>query len=166
MSHTVQDGLVVAKLLSVIDIQNIKAESTAYGRNSKMYEMILTRVKTAGDRVRAKEAVCKGLCESAQYCPFSKKESPASASQKEVLDNLRPELVDDPDLAPVLDRLIQARIVNHHQRDLIDAEKSRRDKWDTLLAIIAHTHSRAHDKFIGILKETKPWVQLQPGLGE
>lgn len=166
MPHKVQDNLIAAKLLSVIGIENIQTESTVKERNSKMYQIILTHVKTVCDRVKTKEAVCKGLCESAQYCPLSKKEKPASENQKEILENLRPQLVEDPDLAPVLDRLIQAGIIDHHLRDLIDAKISRRDKWDALLVILSHTHSRAHDQFIEILKETKTWVQIQPDLRE
>lgn len=86
MSHKVQANLVAANLLYVIDIDNIslKAESTMKERNSKMYRMLLTRVKTACDSVKT-EAMCKGLCESAQYCPFLKNEKPASANQKEIL---------------------------------------------------------------------------------
>lgn len=158
ISYKVQENLVAARLLSVGDIRNIKTESTTKGQNVKMYQMVLSRVKSASNAIEVRKSVCKGLCESAQYCPFSQQESPATEIQKETITNLRPRLLEDAEVDPVLDRLTEERLMDFYQRELVRAEKTRRDRVDALLEFISHTHSRGHDTFMEILRITNWWI--------
>lgn len=146
-----------AKVLSITDREGIKANTTLE-RNEKMYRLVISRIKTHRQRVAVKEAISKGLRESSQYCPFTEKQSPASASQHEVLNELRPRLVEDMEVDPVLDRLIETKTIDHHIREVIDAEKTKREKVDTLLVFISRTHSQSHDTFMDILRSTNSWL--------
>lgn len=149
-----------ARLLSLPDDEQIEAELTTYAKNVRMYQIILRKVHDDGAVNLVKEAVCNGLCMSSQYCPFDiqHQQQPASAAQQDVLHRLRPRLIEDMEVPPVLDWLVQESVLNKYLREKIEAGKTNRDQVHALLSVVLCTHSVAHDTFIEILKRTNPWI--------
>lgn len=159
MPHKLQDNLLAANLLhDDDDMEIIRAENTTRERNLKVFHFVFSRVHTKDDQLAVKDAISRSLCESSQYCPFSKKQEPASENQQQTLRNLRPRLVEDMEVVLVLDRLIQADIADQHVREQIEAEKTRRDRVNTLLMFISRTHSQAQETFMKILRDTNWWI--------
>lgn len=159
MPHKVQDNLMATRLLSFNDSEGLEARATTYAKNLHMYTIVFAHVNTDRDQKAVRGAVCKGLCESSQYCPFSKEQQqPASSSQLEKLNKLRPRLVEDMEVGQVLDHLYQAEIADKHMQEVIRSKKTRRGRVDALLSFIHHTHSKAQDTFMDILKKTNWWI--------
>lgn len=158
MPRMVHDRLVTARILTLEDTEKIGAAKTTRGSNLIMYQSVLSKVRSRRERMAVKEAICGGLCESSQYCPFKEDQQPASTFQHEQILNIRDRLINDMEVDPVLDRLVQAGIADFHEQELVRAGKTRRDRVVELLDFMHHKHSQAHDTFMEILRETNLWI--------
>lgn len=146
-------------MLSYDEINSIEAETTTHAQNTKMYQVVIQRVQTDEEVRLVKEAVCLGLCKSSQVCPFSQhKQQPASQAQRDALRKLRLRLIEDMEVQPVIDLLIQNKIIDHHIKEQVETGETRRDKVNRLLSFISSTHSKAQETFMSILRKTNPWV--------
>lgn len=159
LPHKVQDNLMDKGLLSYDDVNGIQARPTLYDQNREMYRRLFSRVRKSQEREFVKAAVCRGLCESSQCCPFSQqKREAASSSQVQALNDLRPRLKEDMEVGQVLDELYQAKILDKHSIELINEGKTRRDRVLTFLSIMSRMHSKAQDTFMTILRKTNWWI--------
>ena len=158
MSYKIHDLLVDEKLFRVADLKKILDEKTTRAQNRKLYEILLKKSHRPSCVI---DAICKGLCDSSQYCPFATKEKklePVTEDQHDMLGVLRKRLVDDMDVTAVVDRLHEKGIVDEHVREEICASRTRRERIDVLLCFIYRTHRKAFDDFMDILHRLHPWI--------
>lgn len=158
MSYRVLDQLIAEGVLSYEDGKKITTATASSEQNRIMYTLLRSRVETKKEETTVIEAVCKGLCETSQYCPLSKQQEPASTAQRKRLREMYILLKENMDVSPVLNRLIAADIVDQHMHELIEAGTTRHDRVTKLLRFISHTHRQAHYDFMDILRDTHGWL--------
>ena len=150
----VQDMLQERGILCIGDIDCINLEKTPCDRNTKLLELLVQRKASTQEVV---SAICEGLCQSAQYCPFNPSENqPLSADLKQALERNRRMLIENLEVLPVLDHMHQAGIINRHFREEVESERTRRKRVHHLLSIVSHLHTKAYLKFMEAIEDTQP----------
>ena len=156
ISVPVQDTLQERGILSLDDIDSINCEKTLLDRNVKLMQLLLKKKIPEGVVIGA---LCKGLCQSAQYCPFRPQENePLCGEYKDALELNRRMLIENLEVLPVLDHMHQAGFIDRHLREVVESKRTRRGRVDRLLLIVNRLHTKAYLEFMNGIKQTQPFL--------